>query len=211
MKSKISSVLIVIILISIPAAEAVAGSGAGAISLSFNTSARAEGMGGAGVAVPWGGNTNHWANPALLAFRPGVQYLDFRTELAEGLADDIFLTSRELTVGGYGVTFLLGRGPVDGVFLDMGSQEATDENGMPIGVFQSYMMSEHWGLSLDAAQVGEMIFGKPKGAFTRYVSLSFGYVWKDFKTSWLTTPSSRMPRGAGPERARPSTGVFCCA
>jgi len=180
MKS-VTTIFILVVLLSLPAPGARAGSGAGGIVLSFNTSARAEGMGGAGVAVPWGGDTDHWANPALLAFRPGIHYLDFRSELAKGLADDIVMTNREMTIGAFGATLLVGRGPVDGKFLDMGFQEATDESGTVTGQFQSYMKSEHLGFGVDLARVGESVLGKPEGAFTRRVSLAIGYVWKDFE------------------------------
>ncbi len=76
-----------------------AGSGAGAINMSFNTSTRAAGMGDAGVAVAWDSDTNHRANPVLLAFRQGVHYISFESKLAAGLADDIYLTNEELTFG----------------------------------------------------------------------------------------------------------------
>jgi len=79
--------------------SALAASGAGAINMSVNTSARANGMGNAGVAVAWDQDTNHWANSGLLAFRPGIHYRSFEAELAEGLAEDIRLTNKELTLG----------------------------------------------------------------------------------------------------------------
>jgi len=119
---------------------------------------------GAGVGLAWDANSNHWANPALLAFRPGIQYLDFSSNPAEGLADDILLTSKELTLGAYGVTLLFGTGPVDGVYLDGGEQQATDEYGNPAGTIHTYMKSEHWGIGVDFVQLAEIIMGK--GAFS---------------------------------------------
>ena len=179
-----TSILLVLLVHS--AAHALSGSGA--ISLTFNTSSRAEGMGGAGVAMAWDANTNHWANPALLAFRPGIQYLDFSSNPAGDLDEDILLTSKELTLGAYGVTLLLAGGLADGVYLDMGSQQGTDENGNPTGEFNTYMKSEHWGLGADFVQLAEIIWGKEKGTWTRNWAFSGGYVWKDFEDSLSPDP-----------------------
>lgn len=171
---------LVAVLIIFCVSPVMAQPGAGAISHQFNTSARAEGLGGAGVALPWDGNPGHWANPALLAYRTGIQYIDFRSELAVGLADDIVLTNQELTLGWYGVGLLIAQGPVDGLHLDMGDQIATNENGEPTGSFNSYMKTESWGLGIDAVRLLEAVLDKPMGSWTRYASLSGGWTWKDF-------------------------------
>ena len=172
---------IVFVLAMLTAGLATAGSGAGAINMSFNTSARFEAMGSAGVGAPWGTDTNHWANPALLAFRPGVNYLKFRSELAAGLADDIVITNEELTLGNYGVTFLLARGPVDGNFLDMGTQIGTDENGNPTAVFQAYMQSESWGLGIDVVRVLDRLLKHGDKSWSRYATLAAGFTKHSFK------------------------------
>ena len=174
-----TAAIMLLVLMSQSAAYAVPGSGA--VSLTYNTSSRAEGMGGAGVGLAWDANSNHWANPALLAFRPGIQYLDFSSNPAEGLADDILLTSKELTLGAYGVTLLFGTGPVDGVYLDNGGQQATDENGNIIGTIHTYMKSEHWGIGVDFVQLAEIIMGKEQGTWIPNVTLAGGYVRKDFE------------------------------
>lgn len=158
-----------------------AGSGAGAINLSFNTSARAEGLGGAGAALCWDDNPGHWANPALIGFRPGIHYIDFESQLAVGLADDIVITDQQLVLGAYGVGLLLGRGPLEGNYLDMGEQTATDENGEPLASFNSYMKADYWGLSLDGVRAAEALLGKGEGTWTRHASLSGGWVWKEFE------------------------------
>jgi len=158
----------------------VAHAGSGAINMTFNTSARAEGMGSSGVAVAWDTDTNHWANPALLAFRPGFHYTSFESQLAVGLADDMRITNEELSFGAYGVTFLLAKGPVDGNFLDMGIQEGMDENGQSTGEFQSYMKSESMGVGADLIAVFEHLSGKPSGAWTRHLSLAGGVTWHEF-------------------------------
>ncbi|MEN8008462.1 MAG: hypothetical protein ABFS42_15745 [Candidatus Krumholzibacteriota bacterium] len=185
-----------ILLILLSQSTANAFSGAGASSLTFNTSSRAEGMGGAGVGLAWDTNTNHWANPALLAFRPGIQYIHFSSNPAEGLYDDFLLTSKELTLGAYGVTLLLGTGPVDGVRLDLGEMDRTDETGISTGVFEGYMKSEHWGIGVDFVQLAEIIQGKEPGAWTRKLSLSAGYVWKDFEDN-LTYDPGQPASGEG--------------
>ena len=84
MKLRVVSAILVMMVLG--AGNASAGSGAGAIIYSFNTSARYEGMGGAGGGSPWGDATNHWANPAQLAYRRGVQWEWYKSELAQGLS-----------------------------------------------------------------------------------------------------------------------------
>lgn len=155
-----------------------AASGAGAIALTFNVSARAEGMGGAGVAGVWGGDTNLWANPALLAFRPGVRYATMHSQLAAGLADDIFIDKQELTLGYAGLGLLYGRSPLDHVYLDMGTQQATDENGDPTGEFASWERSRAWGLGLGATQVLDRFAGT---RLNGWFDLAGGVVWRDFE------------------------------
>ncbi len=184
-----------LILFCLIPAVAQAASGAGAINMTFNTSARAAGMGDAGVAVAWDTETNHWANPALLAFRPGIHYRSFESKLAEGLADDIFLTNEELTFGAYGVTLLLAKGPVEGNYLDMGVQEGTDENGMSTGTFQSYMKSESIGLGVESVEILERILNKQPGTWTRYVSFAGGISWHDFMDQ--LAPSGSLQDGVG--------------
>jgi hypothetical protein len=194
----VTAATILLVLFSQSAAFAVAG--AGAASLTFNTSSRAEAMGGAGTGLVWDANTNHWANPALLAFRPGIQYLDFSSNPAKGLDDDIVLTSKELTLGAYGVTLLLGTGPVDGVFLDMGEETAYHETGQNTGTFKTYMKSEHVGLGADFVQLAEIILGKEQGIWTRNWSLAGGYVWKDYEDdrgSNQDFPSLGIGQGTG--------------
>src|SRR4051794_8567912 len=46
----------------------------GAQSLFVDPSVRSSAMGHSSNAVFWGGVTNDWSNPALLAFRQGIQY-----------------------------------------------------------------------------------------------------------------------------------------
>lgn len=174
---------------------ALAGSGAGAINMTFNTSARAAGMGDAGLAVTWDMDTNHWANPALLAFRPGIHYRSFESQLLPGITDDIFLTNEELTFGVYGVTFLWAKGPVEGNFIDFGTQEGTDENGVSTGLFNSYLKSESLGLGVEAVEILERILNKKSGSWTRYIALAGGVSWHDY--SDVMTPDSYLEDNGG--------------
>ena len=203
MKTRI--LLVAVVLGVLGATCAQAGSGAGAILYSFNTSARFEGMGGAGVGTPWGPATNHWANPAQLAYRRGVQWEWFESELAQGLADDISIENNEFIVGVGGITVLWGRKPAGGLFLDMGTQTATDENGNPRGSFSAYMASTSYGLAVDAVQVFDFFNSKsdkPLG-LSRYGSLSFGYVHKDFED--MLTPDSVIQDSDGGGTATANT------
>jgi len=159
----------------------MAASGAGAINMTFNTSARFNGMGNTGNAVTWDQETNHWANPAVMAYRPGIHYRSYESQLAVGLADDIWISNKELTLGAYGVTLLLAKGPLEGNYLDMGAQEGTDENGESTGTFNSYMETQSWGLAADGVQIMEYILKKDPGVWSRYVGLAGGMVWHDFK------------------------------
>jgi hypothetical protein len=174
------------------------GSGAGALFYSYNTSARFEGMGSAGVGAPWGGPTNQWANPAQLAYRQGIHCEWARYGLAEGLADDIVLTNNELIFGYSGITLTWGQWPASGLYLELGDQQATDENGQSKGTFSSYMKSSSYGLALDVVQVIDLIRSRTgnEGLY-RYASLSFGYVKKDFEDQLSDDAVIQDPQGGG--------------
>lgn len=178
---------------------AAAGSGAGAIAYSFNTSTRFEGLGGAGAGAPWGRATNHWANPAQLAFRLGLEREWYRSELAVGLADDIVVTNDEFILAYHGFACLLGRGPAKGLLLDLGLQNGMDENGDPTGEFRSFMKSRSVGLAFDAAQALDLFLSRP-GAdshLQRYFSLAVGYVSKDYEDQLAPDSIVQDPSGGG--------------
>ena len=119
---------------------AAAGSGAGAINLSFPIGARFNALGEAGTALSQDA-TAMWWNPGGLAFlpqRPKNHDMHLmQSSLAEGLAEDI-----GLYWAGYAAP-LGSHGSLGGYinYLDMGDQQATDENGEPIGQFSSYMFA----------------------------------------------------------------------
>jgi len=163
------------------AVPAAAGSGAGAINQAFNTSARAEAMGGAGTALAWGRNTNHWANPALAALRDGVSFVTMTSHLAAGLADDIWLHDEVLMVGAYGVTLSYAGSPLRGTKVDMGRQMSTDENGDFVDYFDSYMQTRYWGVAVDAVRLGEHLLDDGRTRWSRYASVCFGRVAKSYE------------------------------
>ena len=122
------------------ASAASAGSGAGAINLSFPIGARYNALGEAGTALSQDA-TSMWWNPGGLAFLPqrpkNHDIHIMQSSLAEGLAEDI-----GLYWAGYAAP-MGSHGAFGGYlnYLDMGDQQATDENGQPIGLFSSYMFA----------------------------------------------------------------------
>jgi hypothetical protein len=174
--------VMLMVMMGVPAACA-AGSGSGAILYTYNTSARFSGLGDAGVAAPWGAATNHWANPAQLAYRQGLQHEWFQTQPAQGLADDIYLDSDAIILGFDGLTVLASAWPVRGLVLDMGWQEAVDENGESQGLFRSYMKSTALGVGLDLVRIYEKWRARSGDdlQLSRTFSLSVGYVHKSYE------------------------------
>jgi hypothetical protein len=155
-------------------------------------------MGGAGVGTPWGGAPNQWANPAQLAYRQGVHYDGARYELARGLADDIVLTNSEFMFGHSGVSVIWGLWPASGLKLDMGNQEGVDENGDPTGTFSSYMKSRSYGVAVDAVQILDRFLSRTGHSdLKRYVSLSYGYVKKDYEDQLAPDQIIQDPYGGG--------------
>jgi hypothetical protein len=122
------------------AGAALAGSGAGAINLSFPIGARYNALGEAGTALSQDA-TAMWWNPGGLAFlpqRPKSHDIHImQSSLAEGLADDIGLywLGYAAPMGSHGAfgAYLN--------YLDMGTQQATDESGGDKGTFSSYMFA----------------------------------------------------------------------
>jgi hypothetical protein len=179
------AILAGMLLLHAPPAAAV--SGAGGIVMQFDTSVRTTGMGGAGTAVFWGDDPSGWANPALLGYHRGIRFSHLRSQLAPGLADDIFLYSDRLTLGYQGIGLSLGGQPFDalgGEYLDMGLQEGIDEQGNPVGTFQTYMNVRSVGMGASLATVWDRLLGlagpggRPLGQFA---DLALGLTFKDFE------------------------------
>jgi len=139
MKRTTIATLLAVALTGALAAQALA-SGAGAISLTFPIGARYNSMGEAGTALSQDA-TAIWWNPGGLAFLPqrpeqhDVQIM--QSSLAAGLASDIALywLGYATPMGNHGALgFAIN-------YLDMGTQEATDETGQVKGTFSSYEVS----------------------------------------------------------------------
>jgi hypothetical protein len=169
--------------------------GAGAIILGFQPSARAAGMGGAGVATHWGGDVPVWSNPGLLGYRTGVRYSNLDTKIAPGLADDMSFTDESLTIGLGGVTVLLCRKPVAGSYLDMGTQDAVDEDGNVVGEFSSWESAERIGVGLRVVYLVETILGRREHDLSRWGDVGIGYVATDFED--LLAPDSVLQDETG--------------
>ena len=160
---------------------ALAISGAGAIALEFNTSVRAEGMGGAGVAVPWGGEVNDWANPALLAFRTGLRYDRMESKLVPDLANNIRIHTQRVTLNAYGLGVMFAHGPMDAAYLDMGGQVATGDQGGFEGTFDSWMRARAYGFGADLTYLLRSAAGDRLPRVLDGLDVAFGVVWKEFE------------------------------
>src|SRR5262249_44986061 len=92
-------------------------------SMDIDVSIRSAGMGGAGAAVFWGQDLNHWSNPALLGGIQGIRYEQGKTQLVPDLASDVDFTSKVIKAGGGGLGIVwsgTAPGP-GGVLLSYGS------------------------------------------------------------------------------------------
>lgn len=194
------SLPVAVLLACLMSSPAAAAPGAGAISLQFNTSARAAGMGETGVATVWGGDANVWANPAMLACRPGLRYGTMHSDLATGLAEGITIDKKELTFGLPGVGLLFADGPIDHVYLDMGTQQGVDEGGNPTGTFSSHMKSQAWGVGVSAAEALRRLKVADIGG---WFDVAGGMVWKDYEDMLAADNIIQdLPGGRGEASAR---------
>lgn len=142
-------------------------------SMDFETSVRAAGMAGASSGV-WWGEPGNWGNPAALSQATGVRWVDGHTQLVPGLASDVFLDTRRLLVGGYGIGFAFMGAPFEGLGklrLDYGASEGTDPFGNPTGSFNAFEEVEGWGLGLSPLRLFDAIRGHSNGARPFDVSL----------------------------------------
>ena len=149
-------------------------------SLDIDVSIRASGMGQASNAVFWGDELNHWSNPALLGYTHGLRYEWGKTQLVPGLATDVFFKSNVVKLGGGGLGVSLSGKPIRGlgsVKLDYGQSVETDENGNPIGTFDSWEKIDSWGFGLSLAQAFETVAklaGRDTPLLSRMADVSVG-------------------------------------
>ncbi len=136
MKSRFVVALVSLLCLVVVPQLAEAGAGAGAIVLSFPIGARYNSLGESGVALAQDAAST-WFNPGGLAFLPDRQETHdlqvMQSPLATGLANDI-----GLYWGGYAGTTGGGAWGLTFTYLDMGTQVATDEQGVEKGTFSSY-------------------------------------------------------------------------
>jgi len=161
---------------------ALAGNGAGAIVMIFNPDAHTEGMGGAGGAMWWGGIPEPWHNPALLGYHRGLGFLSTHSQLALGLADDINLDAERLTFGYAGIGIHVQTGSLE-TYLDMGEQTATDEEGVEMGTFNSWMRSRGVGVGFSLGGFLRAVASDRTQLelISRHLDVAAGYMRKDFE------------------------------
>src|SRR5262245_53236507 len=101
-----ATMLLALVVVAGQASAATIFEGIQAPSLGVDPSVRAAGMGGIGGAVFWGDHPNAWANPALAAYQRGIGFEYGRTKLVPDLADDVYFTTRQASLGVAGVGFV---------------------------------------------------------------------------------------------------------
>jgi hypothetical protein len=169
----------------------------GAQSLFIDPSVRSSAMGRSSNAVFWGEATNDWSNPALLAFRNGIQYEWGRTQLVPDLAKNVFFTTKRLTLGGWGAGILVAGRPVDGLGgsrLDYGESFATDPDGNVLGSFRSYEDTHTFAAGANILELTQHLFqagGSHLPDFNRYGDVAVG--WSEKRTHTFLAPSIPTP------------------
>jgi hypothetical protein len=155
-------------------------------SLDLDPSPISSGMGAASTGVFWTAEPNYWANPALLGYYRGLRWQYGRTQLVPGLANDVFFTTRRVTVGLPGIAVALAGKPfeeVGGLDLDYGANQGTDENGNPVISNGSHEEIDSWSAGVSAAKLIDgvaALFGATLPPIGRYFDVAAGYAEKDF-------------------------------
>jgi hypothetical protein len=165
----------------------------GAQSLFIDPSVRASAMGGSSGAVFWGDCPNYWSNPGLLGSRKGVVYEWGRTQLVPDLAENVFFTTKRLTIGGWGLGIMMAGKPVDklgGLRLDYGESFATDPDGNILGTFTSYEDTQSLGGGANLLEFAEHALaagGLETPAMSRFGDVGIG--WSEKKTHVFLAPA----------------------
>lgn len=124
-------------------------------SLDVDTSVRSLGRGSASNAFFWDGG-NEWANPALLGHRRGLSITWDHQDFVPELADHVFMSSRRLSLGLWGVGVSVAGQPIDvigGTDLEYGRSESTDIFGNVVPGPLSYEHTRSWSLGASLASV----------------------------------------------------------
>ena len=150
----------------------------------YDASIRAAGMGRVGSAVFWDGDPNQWVNPALLPYHQGIGYEHGTTQLVPDLASDIYFTSDQITLAGWGIGISIGGWPVEeigGNDLDYGEFDVTDPDGNVIAEVNLVERINAIGIGVSVFQAAENI-GRELGwdlpAISRFADVSLGHTWK---------------------------------
>jgi len=180
MKRSLAIACAVTVLAGTLAPRSAAAQGTGR-SMDVDVSIRSASMGGASNAVFWGGDLNHWGNPALMGYARGFRFEYGRTQLVPDLADDVIFTSQVLKVAMPGIGIVLS-GPVpEGVRLSYGESEGTDQSGNPTGTFEAFEDVESIGFGVSLFRAIETLANIPESSRTRpsrFFDVSYGMNFK---------------------------------
>jgi len=192
-----------LLLLLAPTNHAYAQAESGAQSLLIDPSVRASAMGRSSNAVFWGYDTNDWSNPSLLAYRNGVTYEWGRTQLVPDLADDVFFTTKRLTLGAWGAGLLIAGRPVDGLGglkLDYGESIATDVDGNPIGTFHATEDTQAIAAGVNVIEFAEHALkagGREIPSLSRFGDVAVG--WSEKRTHVSLAPADVTSSGIAGE------------
>lgn len=190
MMSRYSVLVLLLLLLARPLDAVAQGT---ARSMDIDVSIRSSALGGASNALFRGPDLNHWGNPALLGYVRGVRYEEGKTQLVPGLASDVWFKTKFTKVGLGGLGFVFGGEPAgpNGVSLDYGLSQGTDENGNPTGTFGSYEWVKSWGVGVNVIESWENVLraaGEQSPGLSRYVDFSVGMNFKHVRVSLAPFP-----------------------
>lgn len=184
---------IFLFLLLAPTNHANAQAESGAQSLLIDPSVRASAMGRSSNAVFWGHDTNDWSNPSLLAYRSGVTYEWGRTQLVPDLAEDVFFTTKRLTVGIWGAGLRIAGKPIGdlgGLRLDYGKSFATDPDGNILGTFHSFEETQAIAAGINVVEFAEHALragGREIASWSRFGDVAVG--WSEKRTHVSLAPA----------------------
>jgi hypothetical protein len=169
-------------------------------SMDVDVSIRSAALGGASNALFWGQGTNHWGNPALLAYSTGIRFEHGHTDLVPGLATDVTFETDVMKLGvlGFGLVFS-GTPFPKGVELQYESEGL--DPGNPTGTFSSGETVDSWGFGVSPIRILETLLGYAKQPVrpTSKVDVTYGMNFKDVSLNLgpgvPTTSTSAMDWG----------------
>jgi hypothetical protein len=169
-------------------------------------------MGRSSVAVFWGDVPNPWSNPSLLACRKGLGYEWGRTRLVPDLANNVYYTSKHVTLAYWGVGLLFAGKPFDGVGssrLDYGESFATDVDGNILGTFSAFEETESFGVGGNIVELAEHVsdaVGRPLPRLRRFGDVGIG--WRTKKTRVAIAPGSLIFPGIDATVVTKDSGIL---